>query len=609
MDRGRATVLGDGPQFPSTIAIGDFTLDVESIAKQGRWVEARKEFQGVAGTGWLRFPCGLPTIRPRFPELLPELRRNRAGERLAGRTGLTHRLEAVARVTNPQTEISFADAQRLRADVKIGETVDIEVPIARLQDVLTPAVGVVGWFEDEPRKGDVLVEFEAKAVRLEPKEGVGGWIVAGTAHYPTRPRVPAEVRVDVDGFELVITDLTVTHAGASGAVTVRLPDCLTDSATCDRVTLDLGVVPLTPGCELYVDVPAATYGPWLVDDTGLEIEGTGYTLDLSTTQSTAGRPASWRGLELGQGTATGARSVPDPCNTGYLRGSYAHVGAVLTGAGLDATFVLTAPVQFEAIEPRGHHISLEAGWLELTHCQIVGGEFPQGRVKLPTDAVCRGAAGAVVEVAITAASVQPDLDLAGLVDGGGGTMSWGELTHHGDELIAWEATILGGYLYLPAGPRASYCPEAGGTFTGPSMSFAIDATLTELEAKGASGVTFAGLQKVLVFSPDVPGGVARPIRMPNLSGWVRVGNLGVDAELITYQGLSNQKLGEPARFAYVGVVPFVAELFANDKRSMVAQLVTSATFDSNFAARFTIPKPCGINGLNVTNMQLTSTAG
>ena len=50
MDRGRATVLGDGPQFPSTIAIGDFTLDVESIAKQGRWVEARKEFQGVAGT-------------------------------------------------------------------------------------------------------------------------------------------------------------------------------------------------------------------------------------------------------------------------------------------------------------------------------------------------------------------------------------------------------------------------------------------------------------------------------------------------------------------------------------------------------------------------------
>ena len=173
-------------------------------------------------------------------------------------------------------------------------------------------------------------------------------------------------------------------------------------------------------------------------------------------------------------------------------------------------------------------------------------------------------------------------------------MSWGELTHHGDELIAWEATILGGFLYLPAGPRASYCPEAGGTFTGPSMSFAIDATLTELEVKGASGVTFAGLQKVLVFSPDVPGGVARPIRMPNLNGWVRVGNLGVDAELITYQGLSNQKLGEPARIGYVGVVPFVAELFANDKRSLVAQLVTSATFDSNFAGRFTIPQPCGI---------------
>ena len=412
MDRGRAGALGDGPEFPPTIEIGEFTLDVESISKMGRWIEASREFRGVAGTAWLRFPCGRPTIRPRWPELLPEFRLGRALEPLAGSTGLTHRLEVVARVVNPQTEIAFVDAQRIRADVQPGETVDLEVPIARLQDVLIHGAGVVGWWETE-RKGDVLVEFEAKAVRLEAKEGIGGWIVEGTARYPAQPRVPTEVRVDVDGFELVITDLTLTPKGASGSVTVRLPDCLTDPATCDRVTLDLGAVPLTPGCELYVDAPGSAYGPWLVDDTGLEIEGTGYTLDLSTTQSPSGRPASWRGLELGPGTATGARSVPDPCNTGYLRGSYAHVGAVLTGAGLDAIMVLSAPVQFEAIEPRGHHISLDVGWLELTHCQIAGGEFPQGRVKFPTDAVCGGAPGAVVEVAITAASVQPDLDLAG----------------------------------------------------------------------------------------------------------------------------------------------------------------------------------------------------
>jgi hypothetical protein len=592
MDRGRPAALGDGPEFPTTIGIGEFILDVESIARKGRWIAASQEFRGVAGTAWLRFPCGRPTIGPRWPGLV----------------GLTQPLEIVPRVVNPQTEIALADAQRLRASVQLGETIDVEVPVSHLQDILGRGAGVLGWFEEERRKGDVLVSFEAKAVRLEAKEGIGGWIIEGTARYPTRPPVPREVRVDVDGFELVITDLTITPAGASGSVTVRLPDCLTDPATCDGIALDLGVVPLTPGCELYVDAPGQAYGPWLVGDTGLEIDGIGYTLDLSTTQSPSGRPTSWQGLELGGGTATGARSVPDPCNTGYLRGSYVHGGAVVIGAGLDATLSLRAPVRFEAIEPRGHVISLDHGWLEVSHCRIAGGEFGPGTVTLPTDAVCAAAPGVPVEVRITAVSVQPDLDLAGVVDGGGAKLSWGELTHHGDELIAWQASVVEGYVYLQAGTRPSYCPESGGTFSGPNVSWVVDATLTELDAAGASGVTFPRLEHVLLFSPDVPGGVARPIRMPNLQGWLRVGHIGVDAQLVTYWGLDNQKLGEPARTGYVGVDPFQADLFANDKRNLVAQLVTSATFDSDFAGRFTIPPPCDIQALEFDRMQVTSTA-
>jgi hypothetical protein len=615
MDRGQTRASGAEVAFPSTIGIGELTLDIESITRKGRWIEAAQEFRGVAGTAWLRFPCSRPVILPRWPWLpfepwLPfdhRLGRGLAPAPAADRPAFTQQLEVVARVVNPQTEIAFADAQRFRPDVQLGETVEIEVPPGRLQDILTLGTGVTDWLDGDRGKGDVLVAFEAKALRLEAKGDLGGWIVAGTAHYPAKPRVPAEIRVDVDGFELVITDLTVTPAGTTGAVTVRLPDCLSDPATCDRVTLDLGVVGLTPDCELYVDAPGQAYGPWLVGDTGLEIEGTGYTLDLSTTQSPSGRPASWRGMELGAGTATGARSVPDPCNTGYLRGSYSHGGAVLTGAGLDSTFILSAPITFEAIEPRGHLVTLDSGWLGVTGCRIVGGEFAPGLVKLPTDAVCAGAPGVPVEVGIAAASVQPDLDLAGVLDTGGAKMSWGELTHHGDELIAWQASVMDGYLFLPAGPRQSYCPESGGTFSGPAVSWVVDATLTELEAKGVSGVTVARLEDVLLFSPDVPGGVARPIQMPNLQGWLRVGHLGVDGELSTYQGLNRQKLGEPARTGYVGVVPFEADLFANDKHNLVAQLVTSAVFDSDLAARFKIPPPCDIKALDVARLQVTST--
>ena len=376
---------------------------------------------GVAGTAWLKFPCGRPAIKPRWPELVTELRPGREPRLVAERGGLVHPLEVVPRVVSPQTEISFVDAQRIRPDIQVGETIQVEVPAARLQEIVDRGTGVISWFEEEQRAGDVLVSFEAKAVRLDPKELLGAWIVEGVARYPTKPRLPAEVRVDIDGFELVITDLTVTPKGTTGSVVVRLPTCLSDPATCDRVTLDLGTVPLTAGCELYVDGAGQPYGPWLVGDTGLEIVGTGYVLDLSTTGSPSGRPPGWRGMELGAGTATGAGSVPDPCNTGYLRGDYSHGGATVTGAGLDAIFVLDAPIRFTAIEPRGHVLTLDSGWLEVTHCEISGGEFGPGTVVLPTDAVCAGVPGIAVEVKITAASVQPDLDLAGVLDAGGAT--------------------------------------------------------------------------------------------------------------------------------------------------------------------------------------------
>ena len=442
-------------------------------------------------------------------------------------------------------------------------------PAARLQEIVDRGTGVVSWFEDDRHAGDILVAFEAKAVRVEAKENLGAWIVEGVARYPAKPRLPAEVRVDIDGFELVITDLTATPKGTTGSVVVRLPACMTDPATCDRVTLDLGTVPLTAGCELSVDAAGQAYGPWLVGDTGLAIEGTGYVLDLSTTSSPSGRPAGWRGMELGSGTATGAGSVPDPSNTGYLRGAYAHGGATVTGAGLDAVFILDAPVRFTAIEPRGHVLTLDSGWLGVSHCEITGGEFGPGTVVLPTDAVCAGAVGAPVDVRITAVSVQPDLDLAGVLDAGGATIDWGELTNHGDELIAWQASVVEGYLYLNAGPRPSWCPEAGGAFAGPVVSLTVDATLAELEATGASGVTFPRLDEG---APVLAGRAGWRSRAPSGCPTSRAGSVsaisGSTPSSSPTTELRNQKLGEPARTGYVGVDPFRVDLFGNDKQNL-----------------------------------------
>jgi hypothetical protein len=213
-----------------------------------------------------------------------------------------------------------------------------------------------------------------------------------------------------------------------------------------------------------------------------------------------------------------------------------------------------------------------------------------------------------VTTPIVVLSVQPDLDLAGVVDHGGREVSWGELTHHGDEIVAWTGLARHGYVYLPAGAMASYTPVASGSFTGPSLSSAPDASLADLEAHQAAGVTFVDFDDALVFSPDRPGGRGNPIKLRRVQGWLRVGITGVDGALSTYLQLPKEDLGDPASTGYVGNQSFIARLFGNDKMNLLAELVTSAAYDSNFTGTMTIPAPCDIAALEFAQIKLTSTA-
>ncbi|HEY8870086.1 MAG TPA: hypothetical protein VIM30_11965, partial [Candidatus Limnocylindrales bacterium] len=598
MGHGGRIGIGKGPQFPEVLAIGEYLLDVAAVTRKGRWNAEQREFHNVAGTAWLRFPCSGPVIYPPFRHLSPELIR------------LAHRVEVVPAVDHPQTEIGIVDALRITPDARIGEMLDVAIDVraSALQDIVQLGEGVPGWHTGGLHRGEVLVSFTAETLQLEGAKPSQGRIIAGTANYPATPIVPTVLDTWVAGFELEISSLSLTPWGATGSVKVRLPGGIIASGTCDRAELDLGEVSLDPGCELYVERPADAFGPWQIADTGLDLEGRGFTLDLSTGRSPFGHLPAWRGLVLANGSATGQRLVPDPCNTGYLRGSYEFSGATVEASGLDATLILDKPCTFEALNPRGQVVTFSNGWLAVTDSVVTGGEFAPGTVSLPTDAVCAGVARAVVAPLIAAASIQTDLDVAGVVDDQNGKIAWGELRHHGQESIAWSASVAMGYLYLPAGPLASYTPESAGGFVGPSISTIVDASLAELEAHGVAGVTFPLVRDVKIFSPDHPGGVANPYKLPNLPGWLRVGHLGVDGALITYNGLSHERVGEPARPGYVGVKPFRADLFVNDKRNLLAEFIASAVYDSDFGGRFAIPAPCDIPALSFSKMQLTSTA-
>jgi hypothetical protein len=590
-------VVFDGREIPPTWRVGEFELGIAELT-DGRLDEAAGVFRGAAGKAWLRLPCARPPIYTVGMLEHPGVSR------------LTHALEVVAEVLHPQTEISLAEAQQLRPGAAVGDTISVDLAVDRadLQEIVALGRGVPDWLDSGPRGARFLVEFSDLTVSLAEAERGLGRVVDGSVTYPVAGPFRSPIEIVIGGFVVVISSLELSPRRSAAVAEVRLPGGITDVGSCQPATIDLGLIVMSPVCDFYVDAPDQAYGPWLLGDTGMVIEGTGYVLDLSTATSPAPRPPAWRGLALGAGTATGERYVPDPCNTGYLRGHYTFSDAIIISAGFFGSFSLAERVSFGAINPLGQTFTFDDGAMDVWYSQIVRGELRNGWTDLPADAVCEGQPGRRVRTPISVVSIQPDLDLAGALDHGNREISWGELTRHGDEVVAWTGIFGPGYLYLPAGPDESFSPVATGTFSGPAIDSTPDASLAELEARHVAGVAFPSLSGALVFSPDRPGGRANPIKLRRLRGWIRVGIAGVDGALSTYAQSQPEELGDPNSTGYAGNVPFRSTLFINDKESLLAEFAASASFDSDFAGRFAIPVPCNIPRLDFAQMKLTSTA-
>ncbi len=594
---GRPAVVFDGHEIPPAWHVGDFELEIAELT-DGRLDEAAGVLRGVAGKAWLRLPCARPPIHTVGILEHPDLSR------------LTHAVEVVAEVLHPQTEISLAEAQQLRPGVALGDTISLGLAVDRadLQEIVGLGRGVRDWLDSDPRAARFPVEFSNLTVSLEEAKRGLGRVIDGSVTYPVAGAFRSPIEIVIDGFVLVISSLELSLRRSTAVAEVRLPGGITDVDSCQPATIDLGLITVSPVCDFYVDAPDQAYGPWLLGDTGMVIEGTGYVLDLSTATSPAPWSPAWRGLALGAGTATGEKYVPDPCNTGYLRGRYTYNDAIVISSGFFGTLYLAERVTFGAINPLGQTFAFDDGAMDVWYSQIVRGELRNGWTELPVDAVCEGRPGRQVTTPISVVSIQPDLDLAGALDHGSREISWGELTRHGDEVVAWTGIFGPGYLYLPAGPDESFSPVATGTFSGPVIGSIPDASLAALEAHHVAGVSFPWLSHALVFSPDRPGGRTNPIKLDQLRGWLRVGIVGVDGALSTYAQSRPEDLGDPKSTGYAGNVPFHSHLFVNDKQSLLAEFATSASFDSNFAGRFEIPPPCDIPRLDFAQMKLTSTA-
>lgn len=595
--------------IPSDWFIGAFEMRLDTLTA-GSVNTDFKLIEGASGTAWLRLPCAVPPVRP-FPyKPIGEMADS------ARHGSLFHAVEVVSEVIHPQTEISVANAKRLGYQAIVGETIVIPLGKERrdLQSVIELERGIDDWLAAKLHAGGFAVEFHDVTVSLAEAASGRARIVNGSVTYPIAGTAsPRPIKIVVAGFTLELSSLELSASEiravrSTATAKVLVPGDLSDAESCGPATIDLGIIDMSPTCDFYIERPDDAFGPWLLGDTGMVIEGLGFVLDLSSAVSQPPKPAAFRGLTLTAGTASGARHIPEPCNTGYLRGRYTFTNAAVSSSGFFGSINLAAPVTFTAINPLGQKFIFEKGSMDVWYSRIVRGELKNGATQFPINAVCEGTPGKPVTTPIAVVSVQPDLDLAGAVDHGGGEVSWGELTHHGDEIIAWTGFARRGYLYLPAGAMASYSPVASGSFVSPSLSSAADASLAELAAHRVAGVTFLNFNDVLVFSTDLPGGRSNPIKLRAVQGWLRAGITGVDGALATYSRLPNQRLGDPASAGYVGNQPFNVRLFGDDKHNLVAEFVTSAAYDSNFTGTMTIPAPCKIDALEFAQIKLTSTA-
>jgi hypothetical protein len=578
--------------LPQKLLIGDFELTVEQIAIAGKRDLTGGESRRVSGTAWLRLGCA--TAFPLYdPIELPD-----------GYRPLKVNLEVVHAVKHPDTQISFEDAHLLNPRVQVGQMLELKlgVTVTAFHDIAKSAAGILETLKTKDRRGDFLVGFDKVTIEAVPgRKGV--WrIIQGEVLFPGRPHYPREIRLDIDGFTVVISALRLRPTGTTARASLILPQSIAQADTCGRATLPLGEIVITPDCDIYVEKPADAFGPWLIGDTGLLVSGTGYTVDLSDTRSPALMPPAWKGVLLAQGTASGAALNPADSNTGYLAAEYRFGGAAITKTGFQARIELSARHAFRPVNPQGYAVGIDDGFLVLTDSGIAFGQLGPGIVRFPTAAVCSDRPGSVVEVRFTTLDVEPDLDLSGgQTFPGGSTLTWGELTRAGDEATVWCVEPGKGRLYLPADPVASFCPDDGTGFSSP--------TLADLEPTGVSGVTAYDLRNLTIFSPDRPGGVANPLQfLQPLQGWLRVGCKGLDGEILSRPALNGQPLGEPARFGYVGRVPFQADISSQEKQLVIGQYVASAVYDSQVDGRLKIPAPCDIPNLVFRKMELTSTA-
>jgi hypothetical protein len=566
---------------PGTILLGNFELIVESYETKA-WDFANDVIIGADGLAWISFDCNGLSLHPSLPGIAVEL--------------VPWTLRVVGRVANPTYEIAIQEAVKIDPRAELGKALELRLPkdrdlgqeikASRLAEQLHVAEGLLGGVIIDIPKGDVLVHFDDLTIAPTTVATIGR-ATTGTASYPATPRIPFDLVLNAAGFRLHLDTLVITTTTATGTARLEMPESVIDGGGCKVAELALGTITIDVSCRYHGEFLSQPWGPWIIGNTGMVVQGTGFVVDLDPAWKWPGwtgfppQADAWQGVILPSGATIAAASGSMTSNIGYLKAAYSFANGLVTGGGLSAGFPLASPYRFKTLLPFGFDVDLQAGFLRMQNSRIEGGSFIHGGIDFPNLSVSNGTGGGV-KAGYTLLSVQEDLDLYAEIDVTS-EIHWGEYVNTAPPQTAYSVTDpRTGWFFVAGRYMDPKLPVNPGGFEQPGPVFP---PAPALEAKQIHGAFLTAFEQMAVRTRDVPAPPAPLIFRPVNNSWVNVVGQGVHASFdMIPRDPPVAAIGPKSEPTYVGKVPFgVIWQATPDKPRIVAvfRFVDSAVFESD----------------------------
>ncbi len=583
---------------PDTLLIGSFTMIVESYEHKGLYNFSSKEIINSSGYARIKFDCGPKIVYPWFPGLILK----------------PYHFIIVDKVNDPSKEIAYKDAVLIEPKAKTGQKLTLQMPEAKgtFIDIHKSIADLITGIKPI-KPGGIRVHFENLTIAQTPSKKVG-LVKGGQAIYPTVPAVPPiPASISFSGFTLKIDSLHLTPTTSHAKARLQLPNSLAAGSNCQAAEINLGIIDISNHCEFYQELPDSSFGPMEIGNTTLNISGTGYVADFSSTQSygSSTQPASWKGVLLLNGATNSAPSASVVSNIGYLKASYSFSNALVTSSGLEAHFINSSNYIYTSLQPYGYNVSFNSAKIDVKSSKVMSGSLKNGSLELPETAVHDGTGHPLV-ASFTMLEVQDDMDLYGELHLTA-EIHWGEFTQTTPDHLSYSAgDYQNAVLYFSAKLEEPYFPVSGSNFVQPSLT----SLHTDLETQKIQGVTLLDFRNLEIYTHDIPG--APPIKLKigqviwPVRCWMNIVTGGVHGTMtMVPRQKVDLKLGPVTSHQYVGKVPFQTVIPPMDQVKeappLLMNFVESAVFKSDLRGYIRLEGPSKIN-LDFKEMLFTSTA-